>query len=62
MAMELDCLVPFGRISSVAGRYVAGEVPNAVVNEFDDLILCSHFPLLYSAQLSWESHAQAVTK
>ncbi len=46
----------------VAGRYIAGEVPNAIGSEFYDLILCSHFLLLYSAQLSWEFHAQAVTK
>jgi SAM-dependent methyltransferase len=46
----------------VAGRYIAGEVPNALGNEFYDLILCSHFLLLYSTQLDWEFHAQAVTK
>jgi SAM-dependent methyltransferase len=46
----------------IAGRYVAGEVPNALDNKFYDLILCSHFLLLYSEQLSWEFHAQAVTK
>jgi SAM-dependent methyltransferase len=45
-----------------AGRYIAGEVPDAIGNKFYDLILCSHFLLLYSAQLSWEFHAQAVTK
>jgi SAM-dependent methyltransferase len=45
-----------------AGRYIAGEVPQAIDNNFYDLILCSHFLLLYSAQLSWEFHARSVTK
>jgi SAM-dependent methyltransferase len=45
-----------------AGRYIAGEVPNAIDHKSYDLILCSHFLLLYSAQLSWEFHCQAVTK
>jgi SAM-dependent methyltransferase len=49
-------------LGKVAGRYIAGAVPTAIGNEFYDLILCSHFLLLYSAQLSWEFHAQAVTK
>ncbi|MFM2304958.1 MAG: hypothetical protein RLZZ135_2370 [Cyanobacteriota bacterium] len=45
-----------------AGRYIAGEVPNEIGNQSYDLILCSHFLLLYSAQLSWEFHCQTVTK
>jgi hypothetical protein len=45
----------------VAGRYIAGEVPAAIEGEYYDLILCSHFLLLYSAQLDWEFHRQAVT-
>ncbi len=46
----------------IAGRYIAGEVPDAIGRESYDLILCSHFLLLYSAQLSWEFHERAVTK
>jgi SAM-dependent methyltransferase len=45
-----------------AGRYIAGAVPDAIGDNFYDLILCSHFLLLYSAQLSWEFHRDAVTK
>jgi hypothetical protein len=45
----------------IAGRYIAGEVPNEIGNKSYDLILCSHFLLLYSAQLSWEFHCQTVT-
>jgi SAM-dependent methyltransferase len=45
----------------VAGRYIAGAVPAAIGVESYDLILCSHFLLLYSAQLDWEFHRQAVT-
>jgi SAM-dependent methyltransferase len=44
-----------------AGRYIAGEVPDAIGNKFYDLILCSHFLLLYSDRLSWEFHRDAVT-
>jgi SAM-dependent methyltransferase len=46
----------------IAGRYIAGEVPNEIGTKFYDLILCSHFLLLYSARLSWEFHCQTVTK
>jgi SAM-dependent methyltransferase len=45
----------------VAGRYIAGEVPAAIGGQSYDLILCSHFLLLYSEQLDWEFHRQAVT-
>ncbi len=45
----------------VAGRYIGGEVPDAIGGEYYDLILCSHFLLLYSAQLDWEFHRHAVT-
>ncbi len=45
-----------------AGRYIAGEVPDAIGDKYYDLILCSHFLILYSAQLSWEFHRDAVTK
>jgi SAM-dependent methyltransferase len=45
----------------VAGRYIAGEVPDAIGVKSYDLILCSHFLLLYSEQLDWEFHRQAVT-
>jgi SAM-dependent methyltransferase len=45
----------------VAGRYIAGEVPDAIGLQSYDLILCSHFLLLYSEQLDWEFHRQAVT-
>jgi SAM-dependent methyltransferase len=45
----------------VAGRYIAGEVPAAIGGEYYDLILCSHFLFLYSAQLDGEFHLQAVT-
>jgi SAM-dependent methyltransferase len=48
-------------VGKVAGRYIAGEVPSAIGAEFYDLILCSHFLLLYSEQLDWEFHLQAVT-
>jgi SAM-dependent methyltransferase len=44
-----------------AGRYIGGEVPAAIGATAYDLILCSHFLLLYSAQLDWEFHRQAVT-
>jgi SAM-dependent methyltransferase len=46
----------------IAGRYIAGEVPNEIGTKFYDLILCSHFLLLYSDRLSWEFHCQTVTK
>ncbi len=46
----------------VAGRYIAGEVPDAIGVQSYDLILCSHFLLLYSEQLDWEFHRQAVTR
>jgi SAM-dependent methyltransferase len=45
-----------------AGRYMAGEVPDAIGNTAYSLILCSHFLLLYTEQLSWEFHRDAVTK
>jgi SAM-dependent methyltransferase len=45
-----------------AGRYIAGEVPDAIGNTAYSLILCSHFLLLYAEQLSWEFHRDAVTK
>jgi SAM-dependent methyltransferase len=45
-----------------AGRYIAGEVPDAIGNTTYSLILCSHFLLLYAEQLSWEFHRDAVTK
>jgi SAM-dependent methyltransferase len=45
-----------------AGRYIAGEVPDALGNTVYSLILCSHFLLLYTEQLSWEFHRDAVTK
>jgi hypothetical protein len=44
-----------------AGRYIEGEVPAAIGDRAYDLILCSHFLFLYSAQLDWEFHRQAVT-
>lgn len=49
-------------VGKIAGRYIAGEVPNEIGTTAYDLILCSHFLLLYSAQLSWEFHYQTVTK
>ena len=49
-------------VGKMAGRYIAGEVPEAIDNTAYDLILCSHFLLLYSEQLSWEFHRDAVTK
>jgi SAM-dependent methyltransferase len=45
----------------VAGRYIPGEVPDAIGVQSYDLILCSHFLLLYSEQLDWEFHRQAIT-
>jgi SAM-dependent methyltransferase len=44
----------------VAGRYIAGAVPDGIGAQSYDLILCSHFLLLYSEQLNWEFHRQAV--
>ena len=49
-------------VGKIAGRYIAGEVPNEIGTTAYDLILCSHCLLLYSAQLSWEFHYQTVTK
>jgi SAM-dependent methyltransferase len=60
LALELFLVdYPAGK---TAGRYTAGEVPNAIGDKFYDLTLCSHFLLLYSTQLSWEFHRDAVTK
>jgi SAM-dependent methyltransferase len=59
--LALDLFLADYDEGKVAGRYIAGEVPDAIGVKSYDLILCSHFLLLYSEQLDWEFHRQAVT-
>jgi SAM-dependent methyltransferase len=59
--LALDLFLADYDEGKVAGRYIAGEVPDAIGVQSYDLILCSHFLLLYSEQLDWEFHRQAVT-
>lgn len=45
------------------GRYMEQSVPNLTFADGSfDLALCSHFLLLYSAQLSYEFHLDAITE
>lgn len=44
------------------GRYVAAALPDLPDRSHYDLVLCSHFLFLYSAQLSYEFHRQAILR
>jgi hypothetical protein len=43
-------------------RYVAGSLPDLPTAKHYDLVLCSHFLFLYSEQLSYDFHQQAISK
>jgi hypothetical protein len=43
-------------------RYVAGALPDLPTERRYDLVLCSHFLFLYSEQLSYDFHQQAILK
>jgi hypothetical protein len=43
-------------------RYIAGALPDLPTDRRYDLVLCSHFLLLYSEQLSYDFHQQAILK
>ncbi len=43
-------------------RYLAGELPDLPTDKKYDLVLCSHFLFLYSKQLSYDFHQQAILK
>ncbi len=43
-------------------RYLAGELPNLPTDKKYDLVLCSHFLFLYSKQLSYDFHQQAILR
>jgi hypothetical protein len=43
-------------------RYVAGSLPDLPTARHYDLVLCSHFLFLYSEQLSYDFHQQAISK
>lgn len=43
-------------------RYVAGSLPDVPIAKHYDLVLCSHFLFLYSEQLSYDFHQQAIFK
>jgi hypothetical protein len=43
-------------------RYVAGALPDLPTERHYDLVLCSHFLFLYSEQLSYDFHQQAILK
>jgi hypothetical protein len=43
-------------------RYIAGALPDLPTDRHYDLVLCSHFLLLYSEQLSYDFHQQAILK
>lgn len=41
-------------------RYIPGELPNLPINEYYDLVLCSHFLFLYSEQFDCEFHRYSI--
>ncbi len=43
-------------------RYIAGSLPDLPMERRYDLVLCSHFLFLYSEQLSYDFHQQAILK
>ncbi len=43
-------------------RYMAGTLPDLPTERRYDLVLCSHFLFLYSEQLSYDFHQQAILK
>jgi hypothetical protein len=43
-------------------RYIAGSLPDLPTERRYDLVLCSHFLFLYSEQLSYDFHQQAILK